>query len=501
VKFLFSVRKRFFTTIVVAPLLGSLNLSAQSGQTVKIVRPSAFTISRALRDLAPVSPASGPAQEATSRTASKNLALLLNVPGSPDTDYIYPDSNGAVGATQYMQWTNARYEIYSKTNGKKILGPISAKLLWATLGGECATTNAGDGIINYDKAAQRWVVTHHTGGGVPYLQCVAVSTTSDATGSYYLYAFQLTSTYYPDYPQLGVWSDAYYVTANLLTPSGFANVAGQVCALNRADMLIGSANATAQCLQTTTNTAFSVLQPADLDGSTAPPSGAPNYLMALDNNSIDLYAFHVNWVTPADTTLTLTANLPVTPFTEACNGAMCIPQEGSTEVLDGVGDRLLHRLAYRNMGSYDTMVITHSVVSGSSVGVRWYEIRNPGTAPAVYQQGTYAPDSNYRWLGSLAMDHMGDLAVGYSVSSSSMYPSIRATGRLSTDALGTLEPELTIFSGTGAQTASGNDWGNASSMSIDPVDDCTFWYTNEYLVTTGTSWDTRLATLKFPACP
>jgi len=472
---------------------------AGAGEAV-VIHPVAFGVSRALRDLAPVSTdSSQPGEDSLSGNAS--IKGLLNFIGEPDVDFIYPDSNGAPGLTQYMQWTNARYEIFLKTTGKKVLGPLAATMLWKTLGGECATTNAGDGIINYDKTAQRWVVTHHTGGGVPYLQCVAVSTTSDATGSYYLYAFQLTSADYPDYPQLGVWPDAYYITSNLLTPVGFHNIAGQVCALDRTNMLLGNSDATAQCLQTTTNTVFAVLQPADLDGATPPPVGTPNYLMALDINALDLYAFHVDWVNPANTTLTKTATLAVTPFTQACNGSFCIPQEGTTEVLDGVGDRLLHRLAYRNFGTYDDLVITHSVAAGSSVGVRWYEIRNPGTAPTVYQQGTFAPDSNYRWLGSVSMDKLGDIAVGYSISSSTTYPSIRFTGRVPTDPLGTMESEMNIITGSGAQTASGNDWGNASSLSIDPIDDCTFWYTNEYFLTTGTKWSTRIASFRFNSCP
>jgi len=496
--FLPSLQLPVLTAIILA-LVGSVCSAA--GQRVTIVHAQAFTISPAMRDLAPVSPDSSEPAPATLAPTGTGLAPILNFAGTPDTSFVYPDSNGAAGATQYMQWTNERYEIFLKTTGKKVLGPLAAKLLWASLGGQCATTNAGDGIIHYDKIADRWVVTHHTGGGVPYLQCVAVSTTSDATGSYYLYAFELTSTDYPDYTQLGVWPDAYYVTANLLTPTGFDNIDAEVCALDRTNMLLGNPASTAQCLQTTTKTSFAVLQPADLDGATLPPTGAPNYLMALDNNAIDLFAFHVNWTNPAETTLTQTATLAVTPFTQACNGAFCIPQEGTTEVLDGVGDRLLHRLAYRNFGTYDTMVITHSVDAGTSVGVRWYEIRNPGTAPTVYQQATFAPDSNYRWLGSIAMDKMGDIAIGYSISSASMYPAIRINGRLATDPLDTLETELNVFSGTGAQTASGNDWGNASSMSVDPVDDCTFWYTNEYLVTTGTSWDTRIASYKFPSCP
>ncbi len=494
------LRGRILVRAALASALG-LWISAAAGQTITVIHPKAFALSKPMRDLAPVYNTDGPAQQVSAPTGS-GLALLLNVAGTPGSSFVYPDSNGAPGATQYMQWTNARYEIYNKTNGKKVLGPLAAKELWASLGGQCATTNAGDGIVDYDKAAQRWVVTHHTLDGAPYMQCVAVSTTSDATGSYYLYAFELNSEYYTDYPQLGVWPDAYYVTVNLLTNTGFNNVTGEVCALNRADMLVGSPAATAQCAEMTTNTEFSVFQPADLDGATAPPAGTPNYLMALDNNSIDLYEFHVNWTTPSETTFTFKTHFPVDAFTETCDGGYCVPQLGTATVLDGVGDRLLHRLAYRNFGTYDDLVITHSVMNGTTgSGVRWYEIRSPATATSVYQQGTIAPDANWRWLGSVAMDHNGDMAIGYSISSATTYPAINATGRLVTDPLGTMETEFTIYSGTGSQTGSGNDWGNASSMSIDPVDDCTFWYTNEYLETTGTVWETRLATLKFPSCP
>lgn len=485
-------------SLALAFTLGSVSAQVPDRPPVTIA-PEGFALSPALRDLAPAASedsASVPFLPATTATITRKI---LNFDGEPDTVFAYPDSNGAPGATQYMQWTNERYEIFSKTTGAKVLGPVGPRVLFAGLGGKCATTNAGDGIINYDKSAGRWIVTHHTGGSAPYLQCVAVSTTSDATGSYYLYAFSLTKNY-PDYTQLGVWPDAYYLTSNLLTVSNYANIAGQVCALDRTNMLAGNPAATAQCFQTVTNTTFSVLQPADLDGSTPPPSGSPNYLLALDNNSLDLYRFHVDWVTPSNSKLTGPVNIPVQPFTQACGGQFCIPQLGTTQVLDGVGDRLLHRLAYRNMGTYEVLLIDHSVAAGSSVGVRWYEIRNPAGTPVVHQQGTFAPDANYRWLGSIAMDHSGNIALGYSVSSGSLYPAIRYSGRLPTDALGTLETELNIIAGTGSQTTSGNDWGNASSMSIDPLDDCTFWYTNEYLKTTGTLWKTRIVSFKFLSC-
>jgi hypothetical protein len=491
--------------VILSTVLAPLSAYAQQSASLEIVRPSAFAVSPPMHTLAPVVEAPTDSKPDMFFHAGSNFTLLLNFAGTPAGSFLYPDSNGAPGARQYMQWTNARYAIYSKATGKTILGPLPAKNFWASLlgtpGATCATTNAGDGIINYDKAAQRWVVTHHTTGALPLLQCVAVSTTSDATGSYYQYAFELTQNYYPDYPQLAVWPDAYYVSTNLLNPNGFTNVDAQVCALDRTNMLIGNPGATAQCRQTSTNWAFSVLQPSDWDGATAPPTGAPNYLMGLDTNAIDLYKFHVDWVRPTNTSLVLAAVLPVKSFSEACGGGNCIPQLGSSNLLNSVGDRLLHRLAYRNFGTYDTMVVTHAITAGSSIGVRWYEIRNPGTAPRIYQWGTFAPNFSHRWLSSAAMDQKGNIALGYSISSAKMYPGINITGRLSTDPLGAMGSEISIVAGGGADTATGNDWGNASSMSIDPADDCTFWYTNEYLTNTGTLWVTRIASFRFSSCP
>jgi hypothetical protein len=161
----------------------------------------------------------------------------------------------------------------------------------------------------------------------------------------------------------------------------------------------------------------------------------------------------------------------------------------------------MYRLAYRNFGDHESLVANHSVTAGSSVGVRWYELRSPGGTPAVYQQGTYAPDASFRWMGSIAMDRSGDIALGYSVSSSSLFPSIRYAGRLPTDPLGTMEAEKSIVAGGGSQTRNLNRWGDYSSMSIDPTDDCTFWYTDQYLQSNGTfNWSTRIGSFKFPAC-
>jgi hypothetical protein len=381
-------------------------------------------------------------------------------------------------------------------------------MLWQTLGGQCANHNDGDGIVLYDKAANRWVFSQFAvGGGTGhYFECIAVSTTSDATGSYYQYAFPMPN--FPDYPKIAVWPDAYYGSFNMFTSATGSFVGGRACAFDRASMLTGAA-ATAQCFQLS-NT-YAGLLPSDLDGSRPPPALSPNYFLALvDNTNLGLWQFHVDFATPANSTFTGPALIPVTAYTQACStdpNGTCIPQPDPSQQLDSLGDRLMHRLAYRNFGSYETLVANHSVTVGASVGVRWYELRNPGGAPAIYQQGTYAPDATYRWMGSIGMDRKGDIAVGYSTSSSSVFPSISYTGRLATDALGTMQAENLIVSGSGSQIptpgqpAAANRWGDYSGMTIDPVDDCTFWYTNEYLKTSGEfNWSTRIASFKFPSC-
>jgi hypothetical protein len=196
-------------------------------------------------------------------------------------------------------------------------------------------------------------------------------------------------------------------------------------------------------------------------------------------------------------------------FNQACNGGVCIPQLGTTETLDSLGDRLMYRLAYRNFGDHEAMVVNHSVASGSTVGVRWYELRSPTAAPgpgqfSLYQSGTFAPlDSAYRWMGSIAMDQAGDIAVGYSSSAVSgptpHYPAIAVAGRTPADSLGTLGGEVTLQPGSGSQTGY-TRWGDYTSMRIDPSDDCTFWYTNEYYTQSASfSWSSFIGSFKIPS--
>lgn len=409
-----------------------------------------------------------------------------------------PDSSGAVGATQYVQWVNLSFEVFDKTTGASIYGPALGSTLWSSLGGPCSNNDDGDILAQYDKAAGVWVMSQHSvSGGPPYYQCVAVSTTSDATGSWNLYAFQLPANF-PDYPKLGVWSDAYYLTINEQNPNSFANLGAYVCALDRANMLLGNA-ASAQCFQLAQT--YQSLLPSDLDGSIAPPAGSPNYLLNMGTNSLNLWKFHVDWQTPANTTLTGPVNIPVISFTKSCSGSStCVPQQGTNQLLDGIGDRLMYRLAYRHFADgHESLVVAHTVSVPS--GIRWYEIQNPGaTSPEVFQQNTFSPDSNYRWMPSIGMDQMGNIAVGYSVSSSTMMPAIRYTGRTQSDPLNTMESENSVIEGSGIQTGS-NRWGDYSSISIDPTDDCTFFYTNQYQQSNGSfNWRTRIASFKFPSC-
>jgi hypothetical protein len=410
-----------------------------------------------------------------------------------------PDSSGAAGLTQYVEMVNARFAVFSKV-GLPLLGPVNTNTLWAGFGGGCETNNDGDGMILWDSMAQRWLADQFSVSSNPYLLCVAVSATSDATGAWNRYSFQYT--YYPDYPKMGVWPDAYYVTLNLQTSVGFA--AGTLlCAYDRANMLAGQA-ATQQCYQPYANRMRTFL-PSTLDGTAQPPPGEPNFMVGLADaaNTLWYFTFHVDWSDPTKTKVDGPISLGVAPFSQPCSAqfGVCIPQLGTGQQLDSLGDRMMSRLAYRNFGDRESLVVTHSVVGGTSVGARWYELRVSSNGNlSVFQQGTYAPDSAYRWMGSIAMDQSGDIALGYSVSSSSLRPSIRYTGRRPSDPPGQMpQGEATIMSGAGSQT---NDtrWGDYTQMSVDP-NGCTFWYVNEYLPINGMiNWHTRIASFRFNSC-
>jgi hypothetical protein len=409
-----------------------------------------------------------------------------------------PDPNAAVGPNHIVEIVNSGLAVFNKS-GTAVYGPVPTNTLWSGFGGGCQTNNDGDGTVSYDRIADRWVIQQFSVTTLPYLECVAVSKTGDPTGAYNRYSFQYTE--FPDYPKLAVWPDAYYVTYNMFVGNTFTG--GEACALDRARMLAGAA-ATQQCFNV--GTTYGGLLPSDLDGSRQPPVGSPNYVVALGATSTQLayWKFHVDWATPGNTTLTGPTALAVASYAEACGGGTCIPQAGTTQQLDSLADRLMYRLAYRNFGDHEALVVDHSVSAGSSVGVRWYELR-PDVSHnlSVFQQGTYAPDSSYRWMGSIAQDRAGNMALGFSVSSSSIHPQIHYTGRLAADPAGQMtQGEGTIINGAGSQTGSKlSRWGDYSSMSIDQSDECTFFYTQEYIPANGAfNWRTRIASFRFPGC-
>ena len=428
-------------------------------------------------------------------------APSLNFEGLGNAQYGFsvasapPDTNGAIGATQYFQIVNSSFAVFSKTTGALVAGPSATNTLWSGFGGGCQTNNDGDGIALYDKLANRWVISQFSVTTTPFLQCVAVSTTSDATGTYNRYSFQYSN--FDDYPKMGVWPDGYYTTFNMFNGNTF--VGADSCAYNRTAMLAGTA-AQQVCFQQ--SSAVGGLLPSDLDGTTAPPAGSPNYQIYYGTNSLQLFKFHVDFVNTANSTYAGPTNIPVAAFSALCAGGTCVPQPSGGNQLDSLADRLMFRLAYRNLGSHESLVTSHSVVSGTSGGVRWYEIQNPNGTPVVAQQSTFAPDSSYRWMSSAAMDQAGDIAVGYSVSSSAVNPSVRFAARLATDPASTLGAEVSAVAGTGTQSGSSlTRWGDYSAMTVDPVDDCTFWYTQEYMKTTGAfNWNTRISSFKFPSC-
>ena len=415
---------------------------------------------------------------------------------------IPPDTNAAAGATQVVEIVNTAFAVFGKT-GTVLFGPAATNTLWAGFGGACQTTNDGDGVVRYDALANRWVITQFANVGSsagPFFECVAVSRTADALGAWNRYSFQYAS--FPDYPKLSVWLDAYYTTYNLFNAAGTAFLGAEICAMDRAAMLAGTA-ATQQCF--TTSTQFGSLLAADVEGGMPPAAGEPNTVLALGATATTLafWKFHVDWAVPARSTFTGPGTLTVAPYTVACGvSGTCIPQGGTSQTLDSLSDRIMFRLAYRNFGDHESMVVNHAVTAGGSVGVRWYEIRQTaGGPPSVFQQGTYAPDAAYRFMGSAAMDKVGNIAVGYSVSSPSTAPQVRYTGRLASDPLGQLPlGEGTIVAGNGSQT-SFTRWGDYSSMVVDPTDGCTFWYANEYLAATGNfNWHTRVASFQLPGC-
>jgi hypothetical protein len=489
---------------------------------------------------------------------------------------IPPDPTGAVGPNHYVQMVNSSFAIYSKS-GALVSPPKHINSLWSAVpNSTCAPHNNGDPIVIYDQLADRWLLSQFTvqSGTENYAECIAISQTSDPTGSYWLYQFDESSDTFHDYPHIGLWPDGYYMTTNLFPNSGllFSSGAG-AWAFERPKMLAGQPARYVYFdetpLATQTYTPGGQL-PTSLEGKNLPPTGAPNYFVEVDNanqpntppaaglhDEMHIWKFHVDWTNPGSATFglgsTSPAPAPGIPGQYAANagqpnfvlpiadyvpvpcqfvsGPSCIPQKVAQaqppEFLEALGDRLMYRVTYRNFGDHEALVVSHTALAPADqpdgaqrAGVRWYELRSLSGTPLVYQQSTFAPldptslnGPLWRWMGSAAMDHGGNLAIGYNASGPNYFPSMHYAGRLVSDPLNELtQGEAVLFAGLGIEVAvpdylQRNRWGDYSTLTVDPTDDCTFWYTNEYINTNTPSdailsidWHTRIGSFKFPQC-
>lgn len=443
----------------------------------------------------------------------------VNFDGLVANGFAPPDSDGRVGPNHYIQWINVNFAIYDKS-GTLLYGPAAGNSLFTALGpsSPCVLHNDGDPLVVYDALADRWVLTQFAVDAPPTgqssYQCTAVSATGDPLGAYYLYAFPLAPNAIYDYPHTGVWPDSYYTTYHVFNGAGTAFLNQGLVAFERGAMIAGLPARFVITNMDPTGNFFGAL-PADLDGLTPPPAGSPAFVVAPGAPEYDgtptpvlhFWTAATTWGATPATVLTGPTDLAAASFnTNLCGFARnCVPEPGTTAAnfVDAIPGRLMNRVAYRNFGAFESIVLSDTVNTlvppANHAGVRWYELRSPGSTPTIFQQGTFSPDTNWRWMPSVAMDNGGNIAAGYSKSSGTVLPEIDVAGRLSTDALGTLGTETVMQPGVGIQTGTGNRWGDYSAMTVDPRDGCTFWYTNQYQPAgAGTfNWKTRIASFRF----
>lgn len=449
-----------------------------------------------------------------------------------------PDTEGDVGPNHYVQVINLTIRIFDKA-GTPLIPARKFSSIFTALGAPCGAEDGGDPIALYDPMADRWLLSQFCfpfADPGPYFETIAISQTPDPTGAYYLYNFQVSgppSNEFPDYPHFGVWPDGYYMTTNQFA-QGVTFDGGGVFAFDRKKMLVG--DPTASFIYFNRSLASfpegqAGMLPADMDGVKPPPVGTPcpfAYFTATEfgdpADGMRIFDFHADFATPANSTFIERAEssaipgggIPVAPFNPlAPAGRDAVPQpppaSPTTARLDAISDRLMHRLQYINFGTYESLVVNNTVNVGTDqtlanyrAGVRYYQFRkNPGVAPwAPFEQATWAgpvADTSHRWMGSAAMNAHEDLAVGFSTSSLTVFPSIRYAARFAGDPPnGLAQGEQTLFTGTGVQTDTGSRWGDYSALQVDPVDDCTFWFTTETYTaasqaTSGVGWLTKIA--------
>ena len=395
-----------------------------------------------------------------------------------------PDTVGAVGKNYYVQVVNAtKVAIFNKTDGSPA-GAFDLGSLWTS--GTC-TTDIGDPVVLYDQFADRWVMSQL---GSPQHVCIAISQTGDPLGAYFLYTFDVTE--FADYLKLGIWPNAYYGSANQSSYAAFA--------FNRAKMLAGDPSAEVVRFDGETN----LLLPANADGTKAPKGGGLFYTFKDDQfhggqDRVEVFELDPDFKNPNNSTFGLIDTIPIASFTYTVCGFFnfdCIPQKQSSRKVDAVSEWPMHRLSYRKWKDATSLIGDFTVGGGTAspgAAVRWFELRFSNGHWTLYQEGTQDLDDGLnRFMGSISMDGKGNIALGYSASSSNAFPSIRYATRKKTDPLGTLGKERTMVAGGGSQTAS-DRWGDYTAMTVDPVGGCQFWYTNEYYnVSSGSDWKTAI---------
>lgn len=491
------------------------------------------------------------------------LGFGFDGPQGPSAGRNPSDNSLAVGPNHVVQTVNSRLAIFDK-RGAVLYGSVPTNTVFAGFGGSCELRNNGDAVVRYDQLANRWLVVmpifrrapsrpdqppewsaspraHDAPAGVrgqpngaallpvppgdtvtpgagrgraagppppadtgPYSMCYAVSTSPNPLGTWYRYEF--LRPLFPDYPRPAVWPDGWYVPSS----TGDDVIEKHACVADRTRMLRGEP-ATEQCLVID---GVNFLNNADLDGTRVPPRGAPNPMLAtggtqltgdLDDDGIYVWQFHVDWKDPSKTRVTGPVKVNVAPYSYLCGGQLtnCVPQPGTDRRLDAQGDKLMARVVYRNLGGRESIVAVHSVnTEAAAGGVRWYEfdVGRRDRALALRQQGTYAPDSFYRWMASPAVDRAGNIVIGYSFGGTPHFAGQRIAGRLAGDSSGMLTVrELVLARGEASQTNTLR-WEDYTQTAVDPADDCTIWYVGDYLRAGATTYSTRIAAVRLPRC-
>jgi hypothetical protein len=460
---------------------------------------------------------SGGGVEQTSQGTRPPAALVESFDGLGDgftgpqgpASFRNPSDNSlAVGPDRIVQIVNSRMAVFDK-KGKVLYGPAVTNTIFAGFGGQCEKQVSGDAVVRYDQLARRWLfvlpVFRRPPGEPdgPYYMCYAVSVGADPLGPYHRYAFK--RALFPDYPRPAIWPDGYYIP----TSTGDDVIQKHACVADRAKMLQGLP-ASEQCVIVD---GVNFLDSADIDGTAVPPPGAPNIMLAAGGTQLKkqfgddgLYAweFHVDWEDPSKTALRGPVKLPVAPYRYLCDGQLtsCVSQPGTDRKLDAQGDKIVQRLVYRRIGNRESILALHSVnTEAGGGGVRWYELRlDKKRKPVVYQQGTYAPDSFYRWMGSIGMDRKGNIGIGYSFGGVPNFPGQRFAARLANDPKGLLTlRETVLVEGEGSQKNTLR-WEDYTTTAMDPSDDCTFWYVGDYLKANAATYTTRIGAFRLPGC-